>query len=291
MNERAGICLLGGNGKRFNPNSLAVSKQLHSLYSKPLCYYSLSILFLSSIRDILIISTPKDLPLYKDLFKDGSQFGVKLSYLVQKQPNGIAEAFLIGEKFINNRSVCLVLGDNILWSMNLSSKLKKISQNYNQNTIFGYYVQDPQRFGVPEFNENGKLISIEEKPQNPKSSYAIIGLYYYNNNIVNMAKKLKPSKRGELEISHINQLYLEEKNLEIELFRRGVYWTDSGTIDSFLSATNFIAAIEKNQGLMIGNLDEIAYNQKWITKKQLLENAEKLGNNEYSNYLRKIANE
>lgn len=288
-----GIILAGGAGTRLYPATKIISKQLLPVYDKPMIYYPLSILMLAEIRDILIISTPKDLPRFNDLF--GSSYaGIKFSYAEQPQPNGIAEAFIIAEQFIKDDNVCLVLGDNIFYGHGLTKMLmnaKKSIKDEGGAVVFGYYVNDPQRYGIIEFDRNGNVLSIEEKPKNPKSNYAVTGLYFYDNNVVRIAKNIKPSRRDELEITDVNKVYLEEKKLKVELFGRGFAWLDTGTHESLIDASRFIQTVEIRQGLKIGCIEEIAYNNRWLTKEQLIKLAEPMRKNGYGKYLLDLANE
>lgn len=288
-----GIILAGGSGTRLYPITKAVSKQLLPLYDKPMIYYPLSVLMLAGIRDILIITTPEDSPTFKRLLGDGSHFGVRLSYEVQEKPNGIAEAFIIGEKFIRNDTVCLILGDNIFHGGNFSQILKKSKSSVKDNVaqVFGYYVNDPERYGVVEFDEEGKCLNIEEKPTNPKSKYAVVGLYFYPNDVVEKAKKAKPSARGELEITTLNNMYLEEGRLHAVKLPRGFAWLDTGTFDSLADASHYIETIEKRQGQKVACLEEIAFNNGWITNNEVGKAAENLGKSEYGKYLKKLMEE
>ena len=280
-----GIILAGGSGTRLYPITKAISKQINPIYDKPMIYYPLSILMLVGIREILVISTPRDLPLFKELLGSGEDFGVRFEYAIQEQPNGLAEAFIIGEKFIDNDSCALVLGDNIFYGHGLTGMLKEAEARKDGATIFGYYVTNPQDFGVVEFDEKGKVISLEEKPQNPKSNYAVPGLYFYDNTVVEKAKRVKPSKRGELEITSINEMYLQEDKLHVVNFGRGMAWLDTGTHDALLEAANFVKTIQSRQGVMVACLEEIAYRNGWISKEKVLELAKPLMKSKYGEYL------
>ena len=286
-----GIILAGGAGTRLNPLTKAVSKQLIPVYDKPMIYYPLSILMLSGIKDILIISTSRDLPKFMELFGDGREIGLNISYKEQPRPEGIAQAFIIGEEFIGKDSVCLILGDNIFYGHNLSLTLQKTAGLKEGACIFGYWVTNPQRYGVVEFNENNEVISIEEKPHFPKSNYVVPGLYFYDNQIVNIAKNLKPSVRGELEITDVNLVYLKKGNLKVELLGRGYAWLDTGTPDSLLDASNYIATMERRQGLKIGSIEEVAFRMDYINKNQFVEIIEGLPVKDYRNYLEMILKE
>ena len=284
-----GIILAGGSGTRLYPLTMVTSKQLLPVYDKPMIFYPLSTLMLAGIKDILIISTPQDLPNFKKLLGNGSHYGINLSYAEQPSPDGLAQAFLIGEEFIGNDSCAMILGDNIFYGAGLSKHLREAEAKKVGATIFGYYVNDPERFGIVEFDSNGKAISIEEKPENPKSNYCVTGLYFYDNRVVDFAKKVKPSKRGELEITDLNKMYLEDGNLNVVTLGRGYAWLDTGTMDSLAEATEFIKVIETRQGIQIASLEEIAYLNKWIDKETLLESAKKYGKSNYGQYLLKVA--
>ena len=284
-----GIILAGGSGTRLYPLTMVTSKQLLPVYDKPMIYYPLSTLMLAGIRDILIISTPDDTPKFKTLLGDGSQFGLKLSYAVQESPDGLAQAFIIGEDFIGKDSVAMVLGDNIFYGSGFGHMLRQAAKNKSGATIFGYYVDNPEAFGVVEFNKEGKPVSIVEKPKEPKSNYAVTGLYFYDNKVVEYAKNLKPSARGELEISDINQIYLENGKLDIKLMGRGFAWLDTGTIEALSDAANFIRTVEKLQGIKISAPEEIAYNNRWISKKNLVQSAQKYGKSPYGQHLLSVA--
>lgn len=286
-----GIILAGGAGTRLYPITKSISKQIIPIYDKPMIYYPLSVLMLAHIREVLIISTPKDIHLYQDLLGNGSQLGMNFNYAEQPSPDGLAQAFIIGEQFIGNSSVCLVLGDNIFYGDKLSDMLKDSSRLNGGAIVFGYNVKDPQRYGVAEFDSTGKVISIEEKPDNPKSNYAVTGLYFYGNDVVAKAKSLKPSPRGELEITDLNRLYLNEGKLNVKLMGRGMAWLDTGTHESLLQASVFIQTIEERQGLKVACLEEIAYRNGFINKGQMLELAKPLANNQYGQYLIQIAND
>lgn len=285
-----GIVLAGGSGTRLYPSTMVVSKQLLPVYDKPMVYYPISVLMLAGIKDILIISTPHDIPNFQKLLGDGSQFGVKFSYKVQPSPDGLAQAFILGEEFIGNDSVAMILGDNIFYGSGFSKSLREASKRADEGiaTIFGYYVKDPERFGVVEFDENGKALSLEEKPKNPKSNYAVTGLYFYDNNVIEYAKNLKPSARGELEITDLNKVYLEKGKLHTELLGRGFAWLDTGTHNSLLKAGQYVQTIEENQGIKIACLEEIAYRVGFLSKDSIKAEAEKYKNNEYFSYVKNI---
>lgn len=290
-NVMKGIILAGGSGTRLYPLTKVTSKQLLPVYDKPMIYYPLSTLMLAGIRDILIISTPDDTPRFEQLFGSGKKFGLNLSYAVQPYPGGLAQAFLIGEEFIGDDNVCMVLGDNIFYGNGLSKRLQQASQNLQagKSTVFGYYVPDPERFGVVEFDKDGRALSIEEKPTHPKSNYAVVGLYFYTNDVVRVAKGIRPSTRGELEITSVNQEYLSRGKLEVITFGRGFTWLDTGTHESLADATAFVRMIESHQGLKIGCIEEIAYKNGWMTKEALLAQAELMKNNEYGAHLKQVA--
>lgn len=287
-----GIILAGGSGTRLYPLTMITSKQLLPIYDKPMIYYPLSTLMLAGIKDILIISTPRDLPNFKNLLGDGSDYGIKLSYAEQPSPDGLAQAFIIGEEFIGNDSCAMVLGDNIFYGNGFSKILKEAVKNADENhraSVFGYYVDDPERFGVVEFDESNKVISVEEKPKKPKSHYAVTGLYFYDNRCVEYAKQVKPSDRGELEITSLNNIFLDKGDLDVKLLGRGFAWLDTGTMDSLLEAGEFVQMLEKRQGVKISAIEEIAYINGWIDREKLLESAERYGKSTYGQHLKKVA--
>ncbi|AIQ60516.1 glucose-1-phosphate thymidylyltransferase RfbA [Paenibacillus sp. LMG 31459] len=284
-----GIILAGGSGTRLYPLTMVTSKQLLPVYDKPMIYYPLSTLMLAGINEILIISTPEDTPRFQSLFGDGSQFGISLQYIVQPSPDGLAQAFILGEAFIGDDSVAMILGDNIYYGNGIRKMLQRASDKAQGATVFGYHVQDPERFGVVEFNDEGKVLSVEEKPAQPKSNYAITGLYFYDNRVVEIAKNVQPSSRGELEITSINEAYLKMGELDVELLGRGFTWLDTGTHQSLVDATNFVRTIEDHQGIKIAALEEIAYINGWITKEHLLSCGQKLSKTGYGQYLIKVA--
>ncbi len=285
-----GIILAGGSGTRLYPLTKAVSKQMMPVYDKPMIYYPLSILMLAEIRDILIISTPRDLPAFRELFGDGSQLGLRMSYAIQESPRGLADAFIIGEEFIGDDSVALILGDNIFYGQSFSAVLRKVTARKSGATIFGYYVRDPKEYGVVEFDGNGKAVSIEEKPENPKSNYAVPGLYFYDNDVVKIAKNVKPSARGEIEITSVNNAYLERGDLYVETLGRGFAWLDTGNHEMLLDAADFVRAFQKRQGMYISCIEEIAYRRGFIDREQLLKLAEPLLKTDYGKYLVDVAN-
>jgi glucose-1-phosphate thymidylyltransferase len=286
-----GIVLAGGSGTRLYPLTQGVSKQLLPIYDKPMIFYPISVLMLAGIRDILIITTPDDMAAFQRLLKDGSQFGINLSYAVQPSPDGLAQAFILGEAFIANDSCALVLGDNIYFGQSFGKKLESVASKTSGATVFGYQVQDPERFGVIEFNDRFKALSIEEKPLEPKSNWAVTGLYFYDNQVVDMAKEVKPSSRGELEITTLNQMYLSKGELEVELLGRGFAWLDTGTHDSLIEASQFINTIEKRQGMKVACLEEIAFRKKWLTVDDIARQAEVLKKTSYGEYLKMLINE
>lgn len=284
-----GIILAGGAGTRLYPSTLAVSKQILTVYDKPMIYYPMSTLMLANIMEVLIISTPRDLPVYRELFGDGAQLGMEIAYAVQDKPRGLADAFIIGETFIGDDSVCLVLGDNIFYGYGFSERLARAASRKAGATIFGYHVSNPREFGVVEYDKDWNVLSIEEKPENPKSNYAVPGLYFYDNDVIEIAKHVKPSARGEIEITSINNEYLHRGSLKVELFGRGMAWLDTGNHRAMLDAANFIEAVQTRQGLYVACLEEIAYNNGFITKDQLLDQAFRLKTTEYGQYLYKVA--
>ena len=280
-----GIILAGGKGTRLYPLTISISKQILPVYDKPMIYYPLSVLMLANIREILIISTERDLPIFKELLKDGSDLGLKLEYKIQEKPNGLAEAFIIGEEFIGDDNVALILGDNIFYGSGFTGLVEEAAKLENGAIVFGYPVKDPRAYGVVEFDENGKAISLEEKPENPKSNYAIPGLYFYDNTVVEKAKNVKPSARGEIEITTVNEMYLSENKLNVKNLGRGIIWFDTGTHEALLEASNYIEAIQKRQGLYIACLEEIAYKKGWVNEKEIEKKTEKEKKNEYQKYL------
>ncbi|WP_297634875.1 glucose-1-phosphate thymidylyltransferase RfbA [uncultured Clostridium sp.] len=286
-----GIILAGGSGTRLYPVTKAMSKQMVPIYDKPMIYYPMSVLMLAGIKDILIISTPRDIVNFKELFRDGSEFGLNIEYAIQEEPNGLAEAFIIGEEFIGDDNVAMILGDNIFYGQNFSSHLLEAAEMKGGATVFGYYVQDPKAFGVVEFDKTGKVISLEEKPENPKSKYAVPGLYFYDNTVVEKAKNLKPSDRGELEITDLNRVYMEEGNLKVNLLGRGMAWLDTGTHESMLKASNFVEAVQTTQGTYIACLEEIAYRKGWINSSEVINLAKPLMKTGYGKYLMDIVEE
>lgn len=291
MAKRKGIILAGGSGTRLYPITMGTSKQLLPIYDKPMIYYPLSVLMLAGINDILIISTPEDLPNFEKLLGNGEELGIRLSYTVQPSPDGLAQAFILGEEFIGDDNVCLILGDNIFYGQHFSEQLKRAAVQENGATVFGYYVNDPERFGVVDFDSSGQALSIEEKPAQPKSNYAVTGLYFYDNDVVNIAKQIKPSHRGELEITDVNNVYLHKKQLNVEVLGRGFAWLDTGTHDSLLEASTFVQTIEKRQGLKVASLEEISFNNGWINLQQLFKRGQFFKKTGYGQYLLKLYTE
>ena len=289
MKKRKGIILAGGSGTRLYPLTLAISKQIMPVYDKPMIYYPLSILMQADIREVLIITTPRDLETFKSLLGDGSQWGMKFQYKIQEKPNGLAEAFIIGADFIGEDNVAMILGDNMFYGEHLSQKLKEANERENEATIFGYYVKDPRAYGVVEIDENGKAVSIEEKPANPKSNYAVPGLYFYTNEVINIAKNVKPSARGELEITSINEEYMKRGQLRVEKLGRGMTWFDTGTHDALIETASFVQTIQKRQGLQICCPEEIAFDKGWISSEQLLDLAQRYMKTDYGKYLKDVA--